>query len=125
MTKIPGFYTRKEAAAYVRLSVPRLAQLAQAGGELVPCRYIGRMVLYSQEQLDQFLAKRQARPDLRTPSGEPAYTINEVAALTGLSWSALYQQIKAGTLPAYRRPHGYGPLGERYLIPASVIDRGE
>ena len=118
MTKIAGYYTRKEAADRLGLSVVRLIQL-RSEGTLVPSLRLGNMVLYSQAALDAFIAGRQPQRYV-SESGERLLTIAEAAQALGVTKEAIHDRLRSGTLKAVRQPWGC-PAGFRYLIPESSI----
>jgi hypothetical protein len=53
--------------------------------------------------------KTEARTDVRV-----AYSLQETAAASGKTFSAVYQQVRAGNIPT-------GRMGRRHLVPASYF----
>ena len=114
---LPGFYTRKEAADYVGLSVIRLIQLAGTG-ELQPSRTIGRMVFYDKATLDGFMSKRAGRDNL-VYQGERVYTIEQVAEMLGVSRATIHTRVRQHKIESIRQR--IGERRWRYMIPARAL----
>jgi excisionase family DNA binding protein len=47
------------------------------------------------------------------------YTVREVAAILGVGRNAIYEQVRAGTIPALR----LGAAGHKIVIPHDAVDR--
>ena len=120
-TAIPGLFTRKEAAAYLDLSVARLKQIGTEEGELPPTKRIGGMVFYDRAALDRFVMRRELA-EHQMIGDERAYTVSQAAKHLRLSRAGVHFAIQNGTLTAHRQDAG-GSEGFRYLILESELER--
>lgn len=134
---VPAAYTVAQVAAALGSAVPNIYELTARG--VIPmskdgCRRVVPAAFFGQVGLEAPVVDLRNRPhqdaevsitymytEYMDKSGERsgsvgrvAYSLQETAAETGKTFSAVYQQMQAGNIPTCR-------IGRRHLVPVSYL----